>query len=110
MEIKGTLEEYEIFKIMERDLLNYVFLNRKKTTSKDYCLKLYFKQNENLDLYLSQEKELLKKYSARIKELKKIYKKHEVVMDDINDCKKIIDDLNDFYIEFDKKYQSHFKN
>ena len=110
MEIKGTLEEYEIFKIMERDLLNYVFLNIKKTTSKDYCLKLYFKQNENLDLYLSQEKELLKKYSARIKELKKIYKKHEVVMDDINDCKKIIDDLNDFYIEFDKKYQSHFKN
>lgn len=108
MEIKGTLEEYEIFHIMERELLNYVFLNRKKTPSKDYCLKLYFKKSELLDLYLSQEKELLKKYSARIKELKKIYKKHEVAMDDINDCKKVIDDLNDFYIEFDKKYQSHF--
>lgn len=105
MAIQETMEEYELLFIKERELFNYCFFNKNgKERSKDYCLKLYFSKNDFLNDYLKQELELLKKYSARIKELKKLYKKHKTAMFDINDCEKVINDLNDFYDLFLKKY------
>lgn len=105
--IEETMEEYKLLFIKERELFNYVYFNKNgKEHSKDYCLKLYFSKNDYLNTYLKEELELLKKYSAKIKELKKLYKKHKTAIIDINDCEKVVKDLNNFYKLFMEKYQS----
>lgn len=115
-EMVKEFEEYYYLHITERDIFDYIFLNKdmikdknnqKKisTCSKSFFEDLYTSGSELVGMFIYKELKLIQDYEVRINNLLNKYKQNKEAMADLIEAKEVIEALLMYYIRNSSKWK-----